>query len=94
MGWVSMSRFTYKITNMVLEVWDKENPNENNAPFLRQGEWPDGTAWENEAQITDWAEAAIAALENPDSEMMAGPNPENPVIPRPIIEIPSPDKTV
>ena len=79
---------------MVLEIWDNENPNENNAPFLRQPEWPDGTAWENEAQITAWADAAIAAFENPNSEMIAGPNPANPVIPRPAIVIHDPNKKI
>lgn len=78
-----MSRFSYEVTEMVLEMWDNDNPNEENAPFLRQPHWPDGTPWGDEAEITAWADAAIVAFLDPNSEFVAGPNPDNPVIPRP-----------
>lgn len=87
-----MSRFEYKITNSVLEIWDKENPNELNAPFLRQPQWPDGTAWANEEEIQAWAEAAITSYENAESEFIPGTNPENPVVVRVITPPLNPDK--
>lgn len=82
-----MSRFTYEIdTNNAIKMWDSENPNENDAPFLFQPDWPNGTPWANKKQADAWAKAFIVALDNPESEFIAGDGPDEPVKPRPIVE--------
>ena len=53
-----MSRYTVQISNEgVVEIWDNENPNENNAPFFRQDTHPDGRPWANKAEAEAWVAA-------------------------------------
>ena len=40
--------------NNTIEVFDLDNPNEKNAPFLRQDIHPDGRAWESRAEAQAW----------------------------------------
>jgi hypothetical protein len=72
-----MTRYRFEIdTNNAIRMFDNENPNEGDAPFMFQPDWPDVTPWADEAQATDWAEVFIASLENPESEFVAGNSPD------------------
>jgi len=85
-----MTRYRFEIdSNNAIRVWDNENPNENEAPFMLQPDWPDTTPWADVAQATDWAEVFIASLNDPASEFVAGDNPDShPAIrPEPVEEI-------
>ena len=56
-------KYTYQVDDLnAISVFDEENPNELNAPFLHQPQHPDGTDWENRAEAEEWAEEYIAAL--------------------------------
>ena len=73
-----MNRYRFEIdTENAIRIWDNETPNDNDAPFMFQPDWPDVTPWENAAEATDWAEVFIASLENPESELVAGNSPDN-----------------
>lgn len=69
-----------------VRIWDDANPNEFNAPFILQPNWPDSTAWASKSEAESWAKAFIAALENPESEFIAGDTPSEPLKPRPVEE--------
>lgn len=51
----------------------------NEAPFIFQPHWPDGTAWASKQEAETWAEATIAAS-NPEEPMEAGFSPSEPLI--------------
>jgi hypothetical protein len=51
--------------NNTVEVFDTENPNENNAPFLRQDKHPDGHSWFNQEEARAWVENFVASLSAP-----------------------------
>lgn len=77
----NMSRYYYEIDEgKTLRIWDTENPNDNNAPFLLQPQWPDGTDWESAEQVNEWAELFIYSMENPELgyQLWAGPEQEKP----------------
>ena len=39
-----MTRYRFEIdTDNAIRIWDNENPNENDAPFMLQPDWPDVT---------------------------------------------------
>lgn len=77
-------RFEYEINKKnEIKVWDLQNPNEKNAPFLLQPTWPNNTAWKDRAEAESWVEVFIESLENPESEFIAGNSPENHPRPRP-----------
>lgn len=79
-----MSRYYYEIdSNNHLRVWDNDLSNPENAPFLFQPDWPDGTPWASRQEAQDWANAYLEALSNPESEFIQGNSPDAPVIPRP-----------
>ena len=83
-----MNRYRFEIdTDNTVRVWDNENPNEGDAPFMFQPDWPDTTAWADAAQATDWAEVFIASLIDPLSELIAGNSPETHPAIRPEPEI-------
>lgn len=78
-----MSRYRYEIDkDNAIKVWDNENPNENDAPFLLQPDWPDNTPWANKTEAESWALAFIESLENPESEFVPGESPDRPLKPR------------
>jgi hypothetical protein len=80
----TVSRYTYEIDkDNAVKVWDNENPNELNAPFLLQPDWPDSSPWANKAEAEDWALLFIESLENPESEFVPGESPDNHPKPRP-----------
>jgi len=77
-------KFKYEITKKnEVKVWDLENPNEKNAPFLAQPNWPDGTAWKDKAEAEAWIELFIESMQNPESEFIPGTSPDNHPRPRP-----------
>lgn len=72
-------RFEYQINSKKeIRVWDLENPNEKNAPFFLQPNWPNGTAWKDKAEAKAWVELFIDSMENPESEYLPGKSPEEP----------------
>jgi len=71
-----MTRYRFKIdAKNAIKIWDNDNPNENDAPFMFQPDWPDLTAWSSKAEATDWAQVFIASLVDPESEFVAGNSP-------------------
>jgi len=80
-----MSRYTYEIDEAnAIRVWDSENPNENDAPFFYQPDYPNGEAWEDAAAAEAWAELFVASLLDPESELVPGDSPAEPSKPRPV----------
>ena len=83
-----MTRYRFEIdTHNTIRVWDNENPNENDAPFMLQPDWPDTTPWESADQATEWAEVFIASMVNPESEFLAGDSPDTHPKIRPAAEV-------
>lgn len=81
------ARYRYEIDkNNAISIWDAENPNDKDAPFMFQPDWPDTTPWANKTEAEAWAKAFIAELEDPTSEFLAGDSPKQPLKPRPIVE--------
>jgi len=72
-----MTRYRFEIdNNNAIRIWDEETPNENDAPFMFQPDWPSLIPWGDAAQATDWAEVFIASLVDPLSEFVAGNSPD------------------
>lgn len=56
-------RYRYEIDDAnAVRVWDDENPNENEAPFFYQPDYPDGRPWVDRAEAQAWVDAFIASL--------------------------------
>jgi hypothetical protein len=78
-----MSRYRYEIdAENAIKVWDKENPNDQGAPFLFQPNWPSGDAWADKAEAQAWVELYIEALSDLSAELVPGVSPDKPVVPR------------
>lgn len=61
-----IDRYRYEIDeNNAVRIWDDENPNENDAPFLYQPDLPDGTPWSSAEEADAWAKEFINSLLNP-----------------------------
>lgn len=74
-----MSRYIYEIDEQnAIRIWDTENPNEINAPFIFQPDWPVGTPWADAAEATAWAELFIESLLDTTSEFLPGDSPAEP----------------
>lgn len=72
-----MTQYRFEVdTNNAIRIWDNETPNENDAPFMFQPDWPSATPWADAAEATDWAEVFIASLVDPLSEFVAGNSPD------------------
>jgi hypothetical protein len=72
-----MTRYAFTVDEQkIIRIWDTENPNENDAPFMLQPDWPDFTPWASKAQAKNWAEVFIASLVDPNSEFVAGNSPD------------------
>lgn len=85
-------RFIYEINEKnEIRVWDTENPNEKNAPFLLQPDWPDFTPWASREEAEAWVQLLIESLVNPESEFLPGRTPSVPKRPRPI---PDPEEEI
>lgn len=80
MGWdKTLSRYKFEIDeNNAIRVWDLENPNEINAPFFYQPDWPNGTPWASRKEAEDWVLLFIETMENPNHEFEPGDGPEAP----------------
>ena len=88
-----MTRYRFEIdSNNAIRIWDNDNPNENDAPFMFQPDFPDTTPWADAAQATEWAEVFIASLVDPESEFVAGNSPDTHPAIRPEPE-PEPEET-
>jgi len=89
MGKKNTTRYRFEIdSDNAIRIWDNENPNDSNSPFMFQPDFPDTTPWADSAQATYWAEVFIASLIDPESEFVAGDSPDiHPAIrPEPIEE--------
>lgn len=74
----------YEIDELnTIRVWNLENPNENNAPFLLQPDWPNATPWADRAEAESWANIFVESLKNPESEFIAGKSRDNHPMKRP-----------
>lgn len=64
---MSDNRFKYEIDDeLVLRVWDNDNPNEENKPFLLQPFNPaTGNDWTDTTEITEWIESRIINWSKP-----------------------------
>ena len=64
-----MPRYRVEIddTNTV-RIWDEENPNELNAPFILQPDHPDARPWVDRAEADGWAKAFVENLDAPIGE--------------------------
>lgn len=72
-------RYNYEInSDLEIRVWDTENPNEKNAPFIYQPHWPNGAEWTDKAEAQTWLDLFIESLENPESEYLPGNSPDEP----------------
>jgi hypothetical protein len=72
-------RYIYEINESnEIRVWDKENPNEYNAPFFYQPDWPNETPWADKEEATAWVELFIETLVNPSYEFLPGDSPDEP----------------
>jgi hypothetical protein len=50
-----IDRYKYEIDeNNVVRIWDINNPNENDAPFLFQPDHPDNKPWESKEAAEEW----------------------------------------
>lgn len=75
-------RYRYEIDDLnVVRIWDLENPNEDNLPFMLQAKWPNGTPWANSAEAASWAEQAILSLVDETADL-PGNSPDLPAIQR------------
>lgn len=83
-----MSRYKYEVDkDNAIRVWDNENPNENDAPFFFQPDWPNETPWASKAEAEDWAKLFVESLENPESEYVPGPSADKHPMLRPEPEV-------
>jgi hypothetical protein len=81
-----MTRYRYEIdAQNAIRVWDNENPNENDAPFFLQPDWPDATPWADKAEAQAWAEQLILSMTDETADL-PGENPDQPTNPRVIAE--------
>jgi len=70
-------KYKYEIDDQnAVRVWDLENPNEENKPFLYQPNQSDGTAWESSEQAKNWIEALIEEWNQPVVEVVEEPTEE------------------
>jgi len=72
-------KYIYKVDEKnQVRVWNTENPNEKNLPFIYQPVWPDGTPFENKEQAEAYAQLVVESCLNPNSEYITGPSPDEP----------------
>ena len=59
----NIENYRYHINeNNVVEMWNNNNPNENNEPFLYQPDKPDGTPWASYEEAENWCIEKINEL--------------------------------
>lgn len=65
-------KYSYEISNdLVISVWDTENPNEENKPFLLQPRHPENRDWINLEEAKKWIESLIEEWLKPVEEINA-----------------------
>jgi len=68
-GWdktVIIGRYKYEINeNNEIKIWDLENPNEFDAPFLHQPFNPAAGSWASKEEAEEWVTNKINELLNP-----------------------------
>lgn len=61
----------YKIevddTTFAIRIWDLDNPNSENKPFMFQPTYPDGTSFPTKEAALDWASQQERFMTVPDS---------------------------
>ena len=73
-----MNNYRFEIdADNAIRFYDDANPNEGDAPFMFQPDWPSVIPWASKAQAKNWAEVFIASLVEPNSEFVAGDSPDN-----------------
>lgn len=75
-----MAKYRYTIDADGVKLFEDKST----VPFLIQPTWPDGQAW-GDGEADAWAQAKITELTD-DTADLAGHNPDNPTIPRPVVE--------
>ena len=63
--------YTAKFEDGILLGFDN-----NDAPFLSQPTWPDGTAWASEAEALEWFDVLVTSFSDPTAPIV-GDNPGN-----------------
>ena len=48
--------------NFAIRLWDLDNPNENNEPFMYQPHFPNGDVWESHDEAESWAQAKVLEM--------------------------------
>lgn len=77
-------RYRYEIDNdNAIRMWDSEFPNEDDAPFLYQPHWPNGTPWADAEDAKNWADVYVESMIDHSSEFVPGNDPDNHPMPRP-----------
>ena len=71
-------KYKYEIDDQnTIRVWDLENPNEADAPFLLQPYNPEnGQVWNTKEEATAWIEALIEEWNQPVVEVVEEPTEE------------------
>lgn len=78
-----MRNLRYEIDDnegFAIRAWDDDNPNEGNAPFLYQPDWPSGNPWASRQEAETWAQQLIAMMQD-HRNGRPGENPDNPFHP-------------
>jgi hypothetical protein len=66
-----IDKYKYEIDeNNAVRIWDLTNPNENDAPFFYQPDYPDGIAWENKEAAEKWVVDTINEWLKPATEIV------------------------
>jgi hypothetical protein len=64
----NIENYRYDINqDNVVEIWNDDNPNENDAPFLRQPVNPLGMPWADFDEAEKWTKEYIDYLLNPSA---------------------------
>lgn len=75
-------RYEVESGTNVVRIFDTEG-----SEVIYQPTWPNGEAWGSEEEATAWAAQQLLSITDPTADL-AGPSPETPVIPRPVIVLP------
>lgn len=76
-----MSKLTYEISDdNAVKIFNEGQE----APMIFQPTWPDGTAWADAEEASEWAETFIKSIEDPDYEFTIGDGPDQPKKPKPV----------
>ena len=75
-----MSRYTYEVDeDNCVKGFDTENPNEGNAPWLLQPDWPNGAPWASREEAELWAQRWVSFMDN-SANGRPGASPDKPFV--------------